>query len=187
MSDIRSSWEIAQERVRSIGDLTAEEREEQQKKRFHALGRGIAEKYMNTGNAAILDEELRKYEGADREQVGKAALEHLVSTLDIYSSSSPHQFAEGIIRLGASPQAERLMQQVHACFAAYRDLENAQMHRIQDEGKGMLARRGVKGSAVGTFNVHARSEWNDVLYDQSSAYREKLEKLKEKLAALKDG
>ena len=181
MSEIKSSWEITQDRLKNIGDLTADERKEQEKSRINALGKGVAGKYMLTGNPAILDEELRKNKSGERERIKKAALQHLVDSIDIHNSIVPHPFSQGITQLGDSLSTSSRLQKIHTCIDAYHKLEKAEMRKIDSDARLILTQRAIAGTAIGKFNVHSRKEWEQTFITLATRYEEKLEKLKKEI------
>ena len=47
MSEMKSAWELAQERANRLGKLSAQEKEEQERQTYSQIGRALAHKLMN--------------------------------------------------------------------------------------------------------------------------------------------
>ncbi len=184
MSDIRSSWEIAQDRIRNIGELSAEERRKQKEARLLALGKGAAEKYISTADTAILEEELLKYPPAERAHFKKAVMQHLIHSIDLHNSNTAWMLASAISKLTDAPGAAAIIEQITTCISNYQQAEEAGRLCINQEGMDILNRRALSGTAVKTFNSSARIQWENSLERIAEPYKEKMESLKKQLSEL---
>jgi len=87
MSELKSAWEIAQEKANKLGKLSAEELQRQREEECRQIGQGIAQRYLDNPESLSLDIELNKHPEEGRGLIRKAVASHLIQALDLSSWS----------------------------------------------------------------------------------------------------
>ena len=62
MDELKSAWEIAQERANRLGKLSAEEKEQQERQGYRQIGQVLAQKWLDNPQRLDLTAELNKQE-----------------------------------------------------------------------------------------------------------------------------
>jgi len=181
VSDIKSAWEIAQEKASKLGELSTEEREEQRKDRCRLIGESLAEKYLSHHEIGSLEDELRKHTAQDKDLVSRAAVLRLVQAFDLQYPTELTEISQGILALYNSPTAMKALDGVEALFQEYTEAEDQERQEIDREGREMLHQLRISGTAVGRLNIRAKEEWQKKLDQTAKPFEEKLNYLKQEL------
>jgi len=90
MGELKSAWEIAQEKADRLGKLSAEEIQRQREQECRQIGRAIAQRYLDSPESLSLALELDKYQDK-KDLVRQASLTHLTQAIDLksWSGTSP--------------------------------------------------------------------------------------------------
>jgi len=48
MSELKSAWEVAQERANRLGKLSADEKEQQERQKYRQVGQVLAQKWLDS-------------------------------------------------------------------------------------------------------------------------------------------
>jgi len=81
MGELKSAWEIAQEKANRLGKLSAEEMEQQERQGYRQIGQGLAQKWLDSSQQLDMTAELNKHEEKEREIIKQALIEHLVEAV----------------------------------------------------------------------------------------------------------
>ena len=97
MGELKSAWEIAQEKANRLGKLSAEEEEQQRKQRYRQIGQGVAQKWLDNPETLSLTTELNKHPEEEQELIKRAILSHLLQAVDLKgrSGTSPDPTSYG--------------------------------------------------------------------------------------------
>lgn len=181
VADIKSAWEIAQEKASKLGDLSPEEREEQRRDKCRLIGESLAEKYLSHHNISFLQDELSKHGTQDRYLVGKAATRRLIQGIGLLHPSTLAEISRGILALANSAAATKIMDEVKELFQEYIEAENKEKQEIEKAGREMLHQLRVSGTAISQLNIRAQEEWQKKLEQTARPFDERLNNLKEEL------
>ena len=115
MSELKSAWEVAQERANRLGNLSAQEKEQQERQGYGRIGQALAQKWMDGSQRLDMTAELSRHEEKGREIVKKAVIERLVEAIELTTTQgrkSVRRAVEGIssLRPELQPRAEEMAQ-----------------------------------------------------------------------------
>ncbi len=181
MSDIKSAWEIAQEKASKLGELSPEEREGQRQDRCRQIGESFAEKYLNHHDVSFLKDELRKHSEQDKALISQAAIRRLVQGLDLRYPTKLAEISQGILTLAHSAITTKTLGEINALFQEYRETEDKEKQEIEKAGREMLHQLRISGTAIGRLNIRAKEEWQKKLNQTARPFDERLNSLKKEL------
>jgi hypothetical protein len=181
MGNIRSSWEIAQEKVDSLGDLSSEERTRHKEEQYRSKVVALVHQYLDDKDIRPVRKELDKYTGKERDMVEYILLGEFISSIDLDRQESLDLILSGI---GAFSGIEKTGHGINAIKQLYDECcktREEEKQNIDDAGREMLRDMGISGSAIGTVNLYARDEWLDRLDNVTANFEKQLESLKEEI------
>jgi hypothetical protein len=181
VSDIKSAWEIAQEKASKLGGLSAEEREERRRDKCRLMGDGVADKYLGGHDIGILKDELGKYEAADQDLIGKAAVRRLSQAIDLQYPDRLAEISKGIITLKSSEAIKKTLDEIKVLFQEYGLAEENERKDIEQSGAETLHQMRISGSAIGRLNLRAKAEWQNKLDQTALPFNDRLNSLKQEL------
>jgi len=181
MGEIKSAWEIAQEKAGKLGELTSEERKKQREDRCRLMGKTLAEKYLSQHDARLLEAELSKHSGQDKELISRAILHRLVEGIDLRYSLKLDEIAQGILSLSKAETSAQVMDKIKELFRDYREAENKERQEIERAGSEMLHQLRISGTAISQINIRAKDEWLKQLNELGQPFEERLNSLRQEL------
>jgi hypothetical protein len=122
MEEIKSAWEIAQDKADKLGSLSPEEKKRQQEEKYGNIGKALADKYLEREKADYLLMETHKYDGPDRQMVIHATVERLVGLIEFKHNQNTQKISEGI-RAISSRRAIDIMNQIDGLLNEYHSLK----------------------------------------------------------------
>jgi len=134
MGELKSAWEIAQEKANRLGKLSAEEKEQQERQRYRQIGQVLAQKWLDSSQKLNMTAELNKHGEKEREIIKQAVIEHLVEAIEFTTTrgiNSVKRVIEAISSLGPEfqPQAEEISQLVQE----YEDAEQKIRQELESD------------------------------------------------------
>lgn len=170
MGEIKSAWEIAQEKIKALGELTPEEKREMKEKEYAPKGRVIAEKFLEgVIDQRYLEIELQKLKDKEgREIIERAILEKFIEAIKIEDFSKSQRALEGISSLGKD--IADLKDKLSLLYQDYRT-------KIEKALKGREEQLKVSGSALGQINIEGSELWPEINLE----FNLKLNQLKEEI------
>ena len=181
MSDIKSAWEIAQEKASRLGELSPEEREEKRREKFYLAGETLADKYLSQHNIEIIRDELGKYDVRDRDLVASAAVRHLAGAIDLQYPDALVAISIGIIALKESVELRETLDKIKSLSLEFLEAEEKERQDIQRAGDQIIHQLRISGSAIGGLNIHARKDWQEKLDQTIKPFNDRLRSLKQEL------
>lgn len=181
MADIKSAWEIAQERAGKLGELSAEELERQRQDKCRLIGESLAEKFLSHRDISFLKDELKKHTAQDKDLISRAAIDRLIKGLDLFYPTELAEISLGILTLSNSPTTSKILDEIKALFREYAEAEDNERQEIEQAGGEMLHQLRISGSAVGRLNIRAKEEWQKKLEQTAKPFDERLNYLKQEL------
>ena len=148
MGEIRSSWEIAQEKAGRLGNLSAEEIKQQKETLYRNTAFAAVKEYLEGRNFRYMEREMDKYAGEDRELMKRMMLYCLIEAIDLNGDSVPAQVLSGITALYPGERTGRLLDEAGVLSDKYRDSCEDERRRMKDNGMEMLRKKGISGSAI---------------------------------------
>ncbi len=181
MSFIRSAREIAAEKVEKMGRLTADERKRLREQELGQVGAALVEKYFGSNDERVLESGLERYDDAGRKLLSRVVLERLLSAVELRSPGRLDAVIRGIARLPGAERLEAGAARLRDVFARYRQAEDEVRGQIEREGREVLHRLRVAGTAVEEINIRARPEWEQKVRGLAEPFVQELESIKQEL------
>jgi hypothetical protein len=181
MGELKSAWEIAQEKANRLGKLSAEEKEQQARQRYRQIGQVLAQKW-HSSQQLNMTAELNKHEEKEREIIKQAVIEHLVEAIEFTTTqgiNSVKRVIEVISTLGPElqPKAEGIGQLVQEYEAAEQKIRQ----ELESDYRETLHQLRISGTAVGAINIEADHKWQLARQGLVEAFTPKLHDLKRAL------
>jgi hypothetical protein len=179
MGELKSSWEIAQERANRLGKLSAEEKELQERQRYHQIGQVLAQKWLDSSQQLDMTAELNKHEEKERDIIKQAVIEHLLEAIEFTTTqgiNSVKRVIEAISSLGPElqPKAEEISQLVQE----YEEAEQKIRQELESNYRETLHQLRISGTAVDIINIEANHQWQLARQELVEAFTPRLNDLK---------
>jgi len=160
MGELKSAWEIAQEKANRLGKLSVEEKEQQERQRYRQIGQVLAQKWLDSSQKLDMPAELNKHEEKERNIIRQAVIEHLAETIEFTTTrgiNSVKRVIEAISSLGPElqPKAEEIGQLVQE----YEGAEQKIRQELESDYRETLHRLRISGTAVDAINIEADHKW----------------------------
>jgi len=185
VGEMKSAFERALERAEKLGKLSPEEIKESKEKEFILIGRALVEQYLGHGYGHILEEEMARYSGEEKDIVVKAALSRLVEAIDLGSGETAERAIGGMLVLKKEGEIGQIAGQIKSLFEEYKQAEKDRYEKekggVERKERELLRQLGISGSAVGEINLEASGTWRQILADLYSQFDQRLHQLKEQL------
>lgn len=181
MGEIKSAWEIAQEKADKLGELTSEERRKQKEDKCRSIGKRLAEKYLSEHDARLLQAELSKHGGQDGVLISRAVLHRLVEDIDLKYSLKLDEIGRGILSLSNVEASAQIVAKIKELFNEYREAEDKERQEIERAGREILHQLRISGTAISQINIRAKEEWLKQLNELGQPFEERLNSLKQEL------
>jgi hypothetical protein len=182
VSELRSAWEIAQERANRLGKLSAEEKEQHEIQACRQAGRAMGQKWLDNPQHLDLTAELDKHEEKEREAIRQAAVEHLVEAIDLSTAegiNSLENIIEGLISL--RPELEPQAEEIGRLAKEYEAAEQRSRQELEGTYRETLHRLRISGTAVGAINLETDPRWQSARQGLVDDFASRLSDLKQAL------
>jgi len=160
MSELKSAWEVAQERASRLGKLSAEEKEQQETQRYRQVGQMLAQKWMDSSQRLDVAAELSKHEEKGREVIKRAIIEHLIEAMGFADTQAINSVKRVIEAIGSlkpelQPKAEEMGQLVEEYELAEQKIRQEQESNYRET----LHQLRISGTAVDAINIEDNPQW----------------------------
>jgi hypothetical protein len=200
MSDLKSAWEIAQEKAERLGRLSAEDLRRQREETCRQAGTGIGQRYLDSPETVDLMAELDKHPEQERALVKGAVVKRLAEALQLGSEPRTGSGAAGQgqsdtadLRLektvdaiaALEPAWGTIIEQIRGLMQEYVAAagKTQRKQEVEKKGRETLHRLRISGTAVGDINVEAAAQWQQSWQELSQAFAARLDNLKQELLA----
>ena len=180
MEEIKSAWEIAQEKAGKLGDLSPAEREKQRESRCQLIGESLAEKYLAQGKTGYLELELGKHDGIDKELIIYAAIKRLTESINLSNRLMLDKIFQGITVITKEKTAETISE-LKILAQEYSEAEDKTKQEIDRNGKEILHQLRISGTAIGQINFRAKRDWQDKIDQLDLLFEKRLNELKQEI------
>jgi hypothetical protein len=182
MGELKSSWEIAQERANRLGKLSAEEKEQQERQGYRQIGQVLAQKWLDSSRQVDMTAELNKYEEKERDIIKQAIIKHLVEAIEFTTTqgiNSVKRVVEAIssLRPELQPKAEEIGQLVQE----YEEAEQKIRQDLESNYRETLHQLRISGTAVDAINIETNNQWQLARQELVEAFTPRLNDLKQAL------
>jgi len=182
MSELKSAWEIAQERANRLGKLSAEERAQQERQEYRQMGRALAQKWLDSSQRLDIATELNKHEGEERDIIKRAAIEHLVEAIEFITTqdiNSVKRAIEGISSL--EPELPSEAEEMAKLVQEYERAEQKIRQELESNYRETLHQLRISGSAIDAINIEADPKWHPSRHELAESFTPRLNDLKQAL------
>jgi len=182
MGELKSAWEIAQERANRLGQLSTEEKEQQERQGYRQIGQALAQKWLDSSQRLDMTAELNKHEEKERDIIKQAVIERLVEAIEFTTTqgiNSVKRVIEAISSLGPElqPKAEEIGQLVQE----YEGAEQKIRQELESNCRKTLHQLRISGTAVDSTNIEADQQWQLAWQGLVEALAPRLNDLKQAL------
>lgn len=182
MSELKSSWEIAQERANRLGKLSAKEKEQQERQGYRQIGQALAQKWLDSPRQVNMTAELNKHEEKERDLIKQALIEHLVETIEFTTARGidiVKRVVEAVsdLRPELQPKAEEVSQLVQE----YEEAEQKIRQELENNYTETLHQLRISGTAVDSINIEASQQWQLAHQELVETFTPRLNDLKQAL------
>jgi hypothetical protein len=186
---MKSAFEKAMEKAEKLGSLSPEEMRERREAECTTLGRAIAERYLGHGQRRLLREEVGRYGGEEQGIVMGAALSRLVEAVDLKSGDAViGRVLEGLVALMGKGHVVEVIGNVKGLLQEFREVKRqtyeSEKEGIERDGRELLHRLRIAGSAVSAINLKSSEAWAGLSTELESQFSQRLEVLKRELLGL---
>jgi hypothetical protein len=178
---IKSSIELAMEKMAKLPKLTEEEIRERQEKEYGPQGQAIARRFL-TGDLAEtrLAAELFKHEDERGEIVRKAFSASLCQAIDLEDAEATARVLEAIKALLQDDYPEETAGRLDGILRDYEEQRQRERATIEEAESAELRDLGVSGSAI-RLNLGENQRWRQTCSELQQAFRPKADEIKEVL------
>jgi hypothetical protein len=182
MSEIKSAWELAQERANRLGKLSAQEKEEQERQTYRQIGQALAQKLMDRSQGLDVTAELSKHEEEGREAIRQAIIEHLAEAIELTAAKGVDS-VKGIIEAISSlkPVLQPRVQEIGQLIQEYELAEQKIRHELEGNTSETLHQLRISGTAVDTINMEDNPRWQLARQGLAESFAPRLDALKQAL------
>jgi hypothetical protein len=179
MGEIRSSWEMAQEKADRIGNLSSEERTRQKEEQYRSTAAVLVHQYFSDHDIRPVEKELSKYAGEDRELLKRMLLDGFLEAIDLDEHVSFDMVLRGLHALSGKEEAGHTIDAIKQLYNVCREDREKEKQHAEDIGRQVLLTMGISGNAIGRINIYARDEWLSALNNIDANFKKQLASLKE--------
>jgi len=185
MGELKSAYEKALERAGKLGRLSPEEMRERKVAEYAAIGGALAERYLEHGYTRVLDEELGKYGGSDRDMLVEAALSRLAEALSLDVPEATERALQGITTLKPNTSILETKRRMRSLEADYADAQEQAYEQategLMSRGAEALDELGITGSAIGDIRIGIRELRRDASQELRSRFEAGLGEVRQEL------
>jgi hypothetical protein len=182
MSEMKSAWELAQERANRLGKLSPQEKEEQDRQTYRQIGQALAQKLLDGSPGLDVAAELSKYAENGREAIERAIVEHLVEAIELTAAKSVDS-AKGIIEAIGSlkPELQLMAEEIGQLIQEYELAQQKLRQELEGITRETLHQLRISGTAVGAINIEDNPQWQTARQGLVESFAPRLNALKQAL------
>jgi hypothetical protein len=182
MGELKSAWEIAQERANRLGKLSAEEKEQQERQGYRQIGQALAQKWLDSSQKLDMTAELNKHEEKERDIVKQAIIEHLLEAIEFTTTQDMNNVKRTMEAISSlkpplQPKAEEIGQLVQE----YEGAEQKIRQELESNYRKTLHQLRISGTAIDSINIEDNHQWQLARQELVEAFTSRLNDLKQAL------
>jgi hypothetical protein len=160
MDELKSAWEIAEQRASRLGRLSAEEQKQQERDRCRQIGRVLAGKWLDVSEKLNLPAELGRHGPEEQALMKHAVIEHLVEAIEPSAPGNVDRVTRAIDGIQSlAPELQPEMDEMRGLLHEYEGAERKARQEIESGFRETLHRMRIAGTAVAGINIEATEEW----------------------------
>jgi hypothetical protein len=176
---VKSALEIALEKAQRLGALSEEEKQRLKNEEIAALGKALAERYLNGLPLRDIEVELAERAEEERLTITHHLLQSLIDKIDIVHIGTDDRIIAALQRLsgeaGLVQSIKNLIQEYHGSIEEARQ---EHQRKLEAAKRNELESKGISGSAVQPA-FETSPEWMRIRQKLDSHYRERFEELRQ--------
>jgi hypothetical protein len=182
MDELKSAWEIAQERANRLGKLSAEERERQERQGYSQVGQALAQKWLDNPQPFDMIVGLNKYEENERDIIRKAAIERLAEAIDLTTTQGIEGARRVVKAIGnLKPDVQPKAEEMDQLLQEYEAAEQKMRQELEGSYRQTLHQLRISGTAVDTANIEGNPQWQSARQKLIESFAPRLDALKQSL------
>jgi len=182
MGELKSAWEIAQEKANRLGKLSAEEKEQQEIQSYRQIGQVLAQKWLDDAQQLDITAELNKHEEKEREIIKQAVIGHLVEAIEFTTTLSINNVKRVIEAISSlEPELQPKAEEIGQLVQEYEGAEQKIRQELESDYRETLHQLRISGTAVDAINIEADHKWQLALQGLVEAFTPRLNDLKRAL------
>jgi valyl-tRNA synthetase len=182
MGELKSAWEIAQEKANRLGKLSAEEKEQQARQRYLQIGQALAQKWLDSSQRPNITAELNKHEEKEREIIKQALIEHLAEAIEFTTTQGINSVKKVITAISRlEPELQPKAEEIGRLVQEYEETEQKTRQELESDYRETLHRLRISGTAVDAINIEADPKWQVARQGLVEAFTPRLHDLKRAL------
>jgi hypothetical protein len=160
MSELKSAWEIAQERANRLGKLSAEEKEQQERQKYRQIGQALAQKWLDSSQQLDMTAELNKHQEKERTIIKQAVIEHLAEAIEFTSAQGINNMKRVIAVISSlGPELQPKAEEIGQLVQEYEQAQQKIRQELENSYKETLHQLRISGTAVDSINIEANHQW----------------------------
>jgi hypothetical protein len=182
MGELKSSWEIAQERANRLGKLSAKEKEQQERQGYRQIGQVLAQKWLDRSQKLDMTAELNKHEEKERAIIKQATIEHLIEAIELTTTrgiNSVKRVIEAISSLG--PELQPKTEEISQLIQEYEGAEQKIRQELESNYSETLHQLRISGTAIDSINIETDHQWQLARQELVETFTPRLNDLKQAL------
>ena len=182
MGELKTAWEIAQEKANRLGKLSAEEKEQQERQGYRQIGQVLAKKWLDSPQQMDMTAELNKHGEKEREIIKQAVIEHLAEAIEfttIRDINNVKRIIEAISSL--EPELKPKAEEIGQLVQEYEGAEQKIRQELESDCRETLHQLRISGTAVDTINIETDHNWQLARQGLVEALTPRLNALKQAL------
>jgi valyl-tRNA synthetase len=184
MGELKSAWEIAQEKANRLGKLSAEEKEQQARQRYLQIGQALAQKWLDSSQRPNITAELNKHEEKEREIIKQALIEHLAEAIEFTTTQGINSVKKVITAISRlEPELQPKAEEIGRLVQEYEETEQKTRQELESDYRETLHRLRISGTAVDAINIEADPKWQVARQGLVEAFTPRLNDLKRALSS----
>jgi len=160
MGELKSAWEIAQERANRLGKLSAEEKEQQDRQGYRQIGQLLVQKWLDNPQRLDLTAELNKHEETKRDLIKQTVIERLAEIIEFTTTNCINSNKNVIQALSSlAPELQPKAEEIGQLVQEYEETEQKIRQELESNYRETLHQLRISGTAVGAINIEADQKW----------------------------
>jgi len=182
MGELKSAWEIAQERANRLGKLSAEEEEQQARQRYDQTGQVLAQKWLDDSQQLDTATELKKHNEEERNIIKQAIIEHLAEAIEFTATQDIRRMKKAVEGIGSlEPKSQPKAEEIGELVQEYEGAEQKIRQELENNYRETLHKLRISGTAVDAINIEATPEWPLAWQELVEAFTPRLNDLRQGL------
>jgi valyl-tRNA synthetase len=182
MGELKSAWEISQEKANRLGKLSAEEKERQEIQGYRQIGQVLAQKWLDSPRQPYITAELNRHGEKEREIIKQALIENLVELIEFTTTQGINNVKRVIGAISSlEPELQPKAEEIGQLVQEYEGAEQKIRQELESSYRETLHKLRISGTAVDAINIETDPKWQPAHQGLVEAFTPRLNDLKQAL------